>query len=76
MEEINEAQNNSALNDEEKEQRETRVRKEALVKIFDLTLLEDEDLKKQKTLQDQKEFRRSKGHHDRTTVPPAHSTPL
>ena len=43
--EISEINKNESLGEEEKEQKELRVRKDALAKIFDLTLLEDEDLK-------------------------------
>lgn len=45
VEEIFEVKNNQSLNEEEKAKRELEVRKEALSKIFDLTLLEDKDLK-------------------------------
>jgi len=45
VEEISELKNNESLSAEEKEKKELQVRKETLEKIFDLTLLEDQDLK-------------------------------
>lgn len=43
--EISDIENNESLAGEERIQKETEARKEALAKIFDLTLLEDQDLK-------------------------------
>src|SRR3989344_673799 len=45
VEEISELKKNESLSAEEKEKKELQVRKETLEKIFDLTLLEDQDLK-------------------------------
>ncbi|MBI4992339.1 MAG: hypothetical protein HZB99_03930 [Candidatus Harrisonbacteria bacterium] len=45
IEGIGEIENNRLLTDEQRGQREATARKEALGKIFDLTLLEDKDLK-------------------------------
>ena len=42
---ISDAAENQTLPEDEKEREEVRIRKEALSKIFDLTLLEDKDLK-------------------------------
>jgi len=43
--EISDVSENQVLSADEKEQKEVRIRKEALSKIFDLTLLEDKDLR-------------------------------
>jgi|SRR3989338_732912 len=45
IEEISAIKNNESLDKEEREKRELRARTEALAKIFELTLLEDNDLK-------------------------------
>lgn len=45
LEEIEAIEQNKELSIEEREQLETKARKEALYRIFDLTLLEDQDLK-------------------------------
>jgi hypothetical protein len=45
LEEIEVIEQNKELSIEEREQLETKARKEALYQIFDLTLLEDQDLK-------------------------------
>lgn len=45
IEEISELKNNPSLDGETKEKRELQARKEALEKIFNLTLLENQDLK-------------------------------
>ena len=43
---IEDVKNNLSLNEEDKKTKELQTRKDALSKIFDLTLLEDNDLKK------------------------------